>query len=57
MKNVFKNWKTSLAGVVSTACVVLPIVAPQYAVVCNQVLGLAVSLGLISAKDGNKTGV
>lgn len=57
MKNVFKNWKTSLAGVVSTACVVLPMVAPQYAVVCNQVLGLAVSLGFISAKDGNKTGV
>jgi len=57
MKNLFKNWKTSLAGFLGLASVIVPVVAPQYANVAHQVTALAVSLGLIAAKDGDKTGV
>ena len=57
MKNLFKNWKTSLAGFLGIASVIVPVIAPQYATVAHQVTALAVSLGLIAAKDGDKTGV
>jgi len=57
MKSIFKNWKTSLAGIITTAAVIVPTIAPQYAPIAKQVFGLAVALGLIAAKDGNKTGV
>lgn len=57
MKSIFKNWKTSLAGLISAGAVIVPALAPQYAPIAKQILGLALSLGLIAAKDGNKTGV
>jgi hypothetical protein len=56
-KNVFKNWKTSLAGFFGVASVVVPVVFPQYATIAHQATALAVSLGLIAAKDGDKTGL
>jgi hypothetical protein len=57
MKNFFKNWKTSLAGLFGIAAVVIPAVAPQHATTFQQVAALAVSLGLLAAKDGDKTGL
>jgi hypothetical protein len=57
MKNFFKNWKTSLAGLFGIAAVIVPAVAPQHASTLNQVAALAVSLGLLAAKDGDKTGL
>jgi hypothetical protein len=57
MKSFFKNWKTTLAGIVTTGAVLVPAVAPQYAPIAKQVFGLAVALGLIAAKDGDKSGL
>ena len=57
MKSIFKNWKTSLAGFLGLASVVVPVVAPQYTTISHQITALAVSLGLIAAKDGDKTGL
>lgn len=57
MKNLLKNWKTTLAGIVTSASVIVPVIAPQYAPIAKQVFGLAIALGLIAAKDGDKTGV
>jgi hypothetical protein len=57
MKSIVKNWKTTLAGLFGIAGVVVPLVLPQYAGPLQQATALAVSLGLIVAKDGNKTGV
>jgi hypothetical protein len=56
-KNIFKNWKTSLAGFFGVASVVVPVMFPQYAPIAHQVTALAVSLGLIAAKDGDKSGI
>lgn len=57
MKKALKNWKTTLAGIFGVAGVIIPVVAPQHAVVVQQVTALAVSLGLIVAKDADKTGL
>jgi len=57
MKNFFKNWKTSLAGLFGIAAVVIPAVAPEHSATLQQVAALAVSLGLLAAKDGDKTGL
>lgn len=57
MKRIFKNWKTSLAGLFGIAGVVVPMIAPQHAVALQQAAALAVSLGLIAAKDSNRTGI
>lgn len=57
MKKALKNWKTSLAGLFGIAGVVVPLIAPQHAVVIQQATALAVSLGLIVAKDSDKTGL
>ena len=57
MKSIFKNWKTTLAGIVTGACAVVPLIAPQHTVTAGLVLKLAVSVGLIASKDVNKTGV
>jgi hypothetical protein len=57
MKNFFKNWKTSLAGLFGIAAVIVPVMAPNHASTLNQVAALAVSLGLLAAKDGDKTGL
>ena len=57
MKNILKNWKTSLAGLFGLAAVIVPVMAPAHATTLQQAAALAVSLGLLAAKDGNKTGV
>ncbi|CAB4165061.1 hypothetical protein UFOVP817_30 [uncultured Caudovirales phage] len=57
MKSFLKNWKTSLAGLFGVAAVVVPVAAPQHTATLQQVAALAVSLGLLAAKDGDKTGV
>jgi hypothetical protein len=56
-KNIFKNWKTSLAGFFGIASVLVPVIAPEYATIAHQITALAVSLGLVVAKDGDKTGL
>jgi len=57
MKNLTKNWKTTLAGVFGLAAVVIKTLAPEYAVILESATALAISLGLIAAKDGDKTGL
>ena len=57
MNYILKNWKTSLAGVVAIAGVVVTTWLPQYASYYAQALGVLTGIGLIAAKDGNKTGV
>ncbi len=57
MKNLLKNWKTTLTGVVAIASVVAATWMPQYADHVAQLTGVLVGLGLIAAKDGNQTGV
>ena len=57
MNYILKNWKTSLAGVVAIAGVVVTTWLPQYASYYSQALGVLTGIGLIAAKDGNKTGV
>ena len=54
---LLKNWKTTLAGVISIAAIVTTTWLPQYADELAKLVGLLVSLGLIAAKDGDKTGL
>ena len=58
MKFNFKNWKTTLAGIVAIVIQLGPIVAPKYItpVVANTISTIAASLGLMTAKDFNVTG-
>jgi len=57
MKKLLKNWKTTLAGIITSSAVIVPAFAPPYAPIAKQVFGLAVAIGLIAAKDGDKTGL
>lgn len=57
MQYLLKNWKTTLAGIVTIAGVVTATWLPQYADEVAKVTGVLVGLGLLAAKDGNKTGV
>lgn len=57
MNNMLKNWKTSLAGLVAIAGVITATWLPEYSEHVTAVTGVLVGLGLIAAKDGNKTGV
>lgn len=54
---LLKNWKTSLAGVVAIATIVASTWLPDYQDEVASVVGFLVGLGLIAAKDGDKTGV
>lgn len=55
MKNVFVNWKTSLAGLLSISPVVIKILHGEP--LNNSDYGLiAAALGLLSAKDHNVSG-
>lgn len=49
------SWKTSAAGIVAVASVVIANFFPQYQDIFTKVLGVAVGLGLISARDNNVT--
>jgi len=56
MKNIVKNWKTTLAGIL----VVLIPMATQLGYITPEMAGgivtILTGLGLIAAKDGNVTG-
>lgn len=57
MNNLLKNWKTSLAGIVAIAGVITSTWLPQYSDEVAKIVGILAGLGLLAAKDGNKTGV
>jgi len=54
---LLKNWKTSLVGVFAIAAIVTSTWLPQYKDELETVVGVLVGLGLLAAKDGDKTGV
>jgi hypothetical protein len=56
MKNLLKNWKTTLAGIVTIAGVITATWLPQYADELAKATAFLAGLGLLAAKDGNKTG-
>jgi hypothetical protein len=58
MKFFNKNWKTTLAGIITVIIQVGPVVAPKIIThdLANAITAVAISLGLIAAKDGNVTG-
>jgi len=53
---LLKNWKTSLVGVFAIAAIVTSTWLPQYKDELETVAGLLAGLGLLAAKDGDKTG-
>ena len=54
---LLKNWKTSLVGVFAILAVVTSTWLPQYKDELEAVVGVLVGLGLLAAKDGDKTGL
>jgi hypothetical protein len=56
MNYIVKNWKTTLAGLVTIAGVVTATWLPQYSDEVAKAVATLAGLGLIAAKDGNKTG-
>ena len=56
MKLSFRNWKTTLAGVVVIAATGTRAAYPEYAMVCDAVIAIVAGTGLIAAKDHNVTG-
>lgn len=57
MNYLTKNWKTSLAGLAAIAAVITATWLPQYADEVAKAVGILTGLGLLAAKDGNKTGI
>ena len=51
----FTSWKTALAGIIGLAGTVVPQFWPEYAQIMLQIVGLATSLGLMVARDDDKT--
>jgi hypothetical protein len=49
------SWKTSAAGIVAVAAVVITQFFPQYHDLFDKVVGVAVGLGLLAARDNNVT--
>lgn len=56
MKLSFRNWKTTLAGVVVIAATGAKVAYPEYALICDAVITVVTGTGLIAAKDHNVTG-
>jgi hypothetical protein len=54
-----KNWKTTVAGVITVVVIALHTFYPTVVTseVTMQITALLVSLGLVAAKDNNVTGV
>ncbi len=50
-----KSWKTSLAGIVALAAVVVTHFWPEHSPLVNKLMATAVALGLLSARDNNVT--
>lgn len=57
MNYILKNWKTSLAGIVTIAGVITATWLPQYTDELSKAIGVLAGLGLIASKDGNKSGI
>lgn len=57
MKNVTKNWRTTLAGIIVGGVAVAVALGYITAEVGAQITSVCIALGLIVSKDGNKTGV
>lgn len=57
LRSLLKNWKTSVIGIVAVASAIISTWLPQYADELNKVIGILTGLGLLAAKDANKTGV
>lgn len=55
MKAFFRNWKTSVAGLIGLGTVIVPVVAPKYAPLMGAIATAAASAGLILARDADKT--
>lgn len=49
------SWKTTTAGVLAIAAIVVQNWFPQYQGILNTVTGVAISLGLIAARDNDVT--
>lgn len=57
MKNAARNWQTTLAGILSLAFAGLQIYHdPTLALDPKTATAVALGVGLIAAKDGNKSG-
>ena len=54
---LLKNWKTSLVGVFAILAVITSTWLPQYKDELETVAGILAGLGLLAAKDSDKTGV
>ena len=54
---LLKNWKTSLVGVFAILAVVTSTWLPQYRDELEAVVGVLVGLGLLAAKDSDKSGI
>lgn len=57
MKNILKNWKTTVAGIAILATTVATqqgYITVEMSAAINTIL---IGLGFVVAKDGNKTGV
>lgn len=56
LDNILKNWKTTLAGIVTIAGVITATWLPQYADEVAKVVGILAGFGLVVSKDADKTG-
>lgn len=57
LETIIKNWKTTLIGLVAIAGVITQTWLPQYADELTKIVTILTGIGLIAAKDGNKTGI
>lgn len=58
MQTLLTNWKTTLAGLIALVIQVGPVLWPTVITpaTANTITAVAVSLGIIAAKDSNVTG-
>lgn len=49
------SWKTSAAGLVAIISTAVSNFKPEWSPIVNQIIGIAVGLGLLSARDNNVT--
>ena len=54
---LLKNWKTSLTGIVAIAGIIATTWLPEYQDELASITTVLVGLGLIAAKDGDKSGL
>lgn len=57
MKNVIKNWKTTLTGIIVGGVAIAVALGYITSEIGGQITAVCIALGLIVSKDGNKTGV